>query len=1076
MARRAGRWGAFALGAALIGGAAAVSVPRDRADAFKPYTHSKTGQNAYSDVIADGRVTIEGREYSVNPKLVAALRAWPAHYNAGVIGPDGFPDLVMGQSVIHPDNTGRWLRHLLNRAWQAQDYYYEPGAAYDDPDQNPDYNDSEEGQILAFTYGFLTHAAGDVWAHTLVNELSKGIFPGALEILDPTNKTAREIALRHILLEGYIGAATPGYDNDPNESLLPNGDVAPDATERIAFAAPHRFIFDTMISQWSDVRPPTDDRGKVINFFQGLRNNLDAWVQYDPDPIATVVGHFNAFVNKWELERRPARCDGRDSDGDGRVDEGCGFFEIADFSAPSRDEGASGNCNFGAGYDPAFAAIDFVRDLPACIVVMGLSAVAETVGAITGAVTETVAYLAKQVLNAYVREWINDIDVGLQNWSELGLAITKGLFDPQTKRDAQNFICRNQGPDVLTSAPAGSETNSRRRCENSVGTVDTVMFAVDDFMNEHLLPMLGLPDWFGSIREALDSIGNLAADGFAAALGPAYVGVADAVNGLTQPIKDWAVDVVEAALSERFGIPVQDIKLFLEEPTTRIDTTAVTIPGRRYTILGLTDLNIPTQTLDVLGPSVRAVLDRYLGLPAHAPFTPLGTSERFSATGFRAYRNAVSLSKMLLLDGAGMDQLISDLVGAEYSLYNSGYNYGDPASNVMTTTMPDADGPWDQWLKSIDGDHAWRQDGLPVFTDPDHHAAGEGNFPLFESCLLRKRVFRRIFKDWENDVPSRGGDGDGVLDAAENFPDLGDEPTPDPSAPPSPLSMLSIGYPRVIVNGQVFVTPSTQLSISVAAVGSGIGTQWRARNGIDDEVPFKDLAPGRFFRLGDSGITDGSVDLEYTTEDACFGGDPTVTGLVVDARPPIVYFPFPEAGTEFDTNSTPDFYFDTSDGDGVGTDESSLRFILNGRVIPNGYQVYTGRMRAGIHTLQVLARDLLGNTTVRTATFKVRATLDSLSENLTTAFESKRISDPRVFEALQAMIAAAASNHSRGRHAAEWKILRTFIAEMERLRGEVIDLGTAGRLASYAESIITDESSPQQQFAPGASRRAGSRA
>src|SRR4051812_9740890 len=169
------------------------------ANAFKPYTHANTGFDARADVIDNGKVTIEGREYPVDPAVVAALRDWPSYYNAGVIGPDGFPDLTMGQSIIHPVDTGKWLKYILSKAWAAQ--------------SDPSYSAAEKSQILAFSYGFLTHAAGDMWAHTLVNELSGEVFPAVGDVL--TDPAAASIAIRHIIVEGYIGDATPGFDGNP---------------------------------------------------------------------------------------------------------------------------------------------------------------------------------------------------------------------------------------------------------------------------------------------------------------------------------------------------------------------------------------------------------------------------------------------------------------------------------------------------------------------------------------------------------------------------------------------------------------------------------------------------------------------------------------------------------------------------------------------------------------------------------------------------------------------------------------------------------------------------------------------
>jgi N6-adenosine-specific RNA methylase IME4 len=174
----------FAVAAALAFGGAS-------AQAFKPYTHNVTGDRAWEDVTDDGHVTIEGREYAVRPEVVAALKANRPYYNAGVVGPDGFPDLTYGQQVIHPEQTGKWLRHILKEAWLAQD--------------DASYSDAQKQQILAFAYGYLTHAAGDMWAHTLVNDVAHGVFPGVGEIV--SDKESAEIAIRHVIIEGYIGHA-----------------------------------------------------------------------------------------------------------------------------------------------------------------------------------------------------------------------------------------------------------------------------------------------------------------------------------------------------------------------------------------------------------------------------------------------------------------------------------------------------------------------------------------------------------------------------------------------------------------------------------------------------------------------------------------------------------------------------------------------------------------------------------------------------------------------------------------------------------------------------------------------------
>ena len=86
------------------------------------------------------------------------------YYNAGAVGGDAFPDVVMGQFAIHPVDHATWLIRVLDMAWAAQ--------------EDPWFSGEEKSQILAWSYGLLTHSAGDHWAHTLVNEFAEGVAPG----------------------------------------------------------------------------------------------------------------------------------------------------------------------------------------------------------------------------------------------------------------------------------------------------------------------------------------------------------------------------------------------------------------------------------------------------------------------------------------------------------------------------------------------------------------------------------------------------------------------------------------------------------------------------------------------------------------------------------------------------------------------------------------------------------------------------------------------------------------------------------------------------------------------------------
>ena len=93
--------------------------------------------------------------------------------------------------------------------------------------------------------------------------------------------------------------------------------------------------------------------------------------------------------------------------------------------------------------------------------------------------------------------------------------------------------------------------------------IDTVLYASDDFINDHLLSMLGAPDVIGDLRELLDEIADLLDDILGPALNP--------LRQIGNVINKFATDLVKDALSERFGIDVELIESLLDDPTTRVD-------------------------------------------------------------------------------------------------------------------------------------------------------------------------------------------------------------------------------------------------------------------------------------------------------------------------------------------------------------------------------------------------------------------------------------------------------------------------------------------------------------------------
>lgn len=148
-------------------------------------THLWISEQVLTDVVDGCKVTFDLRDgtqrnYPVPADLCAALRARPGMYRAGHLGPDIFPDPVTGQMTTHPGiengwSAERWMRQVVEAA-QGDDE-------------------------LAFAYGFLGHASGDIFAHTFVNQYAGDIFL----LTDGETK----VELRHFSLEKYIESKTP---------------------------------------------------------------------------------------------------------------------------------------------------------------------------------------------------------------------------------------------------------------------------------------------------------------------------------------------------------------------------------------------------------------------------------------------------------------------------------------------------------------------------------------------------------------------------------------------------------------------------------------------------------------------------------------------------------------------------------------------------------------------------------------------------------------------------------------------------------------------------------------------------
>ena len=266
-----------------------------------------------------------------------------------------------------------------------------------------------------------------MWAHTLVNDFSGGTFPAVSAIA--TDPAAAAIAIKHIIVEGYIGDATPGYDgnDDPAPRPVTNEDGDPDtsddSTHGIHYAAPpDQFIYDVFVRRGVDAQghytlampgQPTAARGALIEFFYNLRNDLadDAGTNSNIQQIIDDFEDLKDAINE--------------------VEEECSF-------PPN------------------------IIECPAALPCSASRASTPSVGH-----RQPGPAAIEAAIDAYLRAWVEDIDHGLQHWGQIGHAMAEGLFDPQTRRDEQNEACGQVG--------SGEQDLARINCEKGVSMFDTLL-------------------------------------------------------------------------------------------------------------------------------------------------------------------------------------------------------------------------------------------------------------------------------------------------------------------------------------------------------------------------------------------------------------------------------------------------------------------------------------------------------------------------------------------------------------------------------------------------------------------------
>ena len=266
-------------------------------EAFKLETHMWVGQEVINDLEDDGRLRFDlgkERKFPFGPEtdkiieievpldVKEAILSNKSTYLMGTIGPDAVPDMLAGQMVVHPGGiedgskngslwySSQWLEYLLRKTA--------------DSDKNK-----------AFAYGYLTHAATDVFSHTYIDQYSGEVFSFENDTIVSE--------YRHIKLEQFIADRTPPL-KDYEGNLL--GDYASNVLIDDEYG---EFVRDTLIyddeiqGQYSNILG-----GKHLSSITELKDsisnmaNADILKQLDEEIVKMIANYYGYPITQQQTK------------------------------------------------------------------------------------------------------------------------------------------------------------------------------------------------------------------------------------------------------------------------------------------------------------------------------------------------------------------------------------------------------------------------------------------------------------------------------------------------------------------------------------------------------------------------------------------------------------------------------------------------------------------------------------------------------------------------------------------------------------------------------------------------------
>jgi hypothetical protein len=735
--------------------------------AWKIETHLWLADALHREVTTTGAVRTPMGEFQVPVHIRTALTKHRDPFLLGVLGPDTYPDMVAGQMTVHPGVEGKGplepARRLLDLAgrrfdskelkepsWQTDDWlaWVRDGAT----------KISQTGPEAAFAFGYLIHAAMDMWAHSYVNSYAGDIF----SLFDE-----QEVEFRHMAIESLVARTHTSLLPEPSSmsqqeaarklagaAIKPSGIAKPQTDILTPMAAPVDFVRNFLVLNGMVANQYAREKATLHLFSMYMYWNEVSLLAHHLQPLRNTINSAAAIASQ-TLSQAKAVLNGAQSAYNGAVKSA-----DAAYTTFKQAEGAA----LKAGNE-----FKKVKN--------------QVLGMIGQLTDQLIATLPSPIKNQYfsVKNALEKANKNLDN--------TRKTYDNLVKeRDAKKKAMQQALSTVNLHNGTVAALNQART--QSLGAIDAgitawrqgIERAVDAYIrawedtSKELMrppgtrfspggdvteplkqwikcwgPTLGLP----TISQ-LSPLCEQARSGYLSATQNLKTLIQNAL--IPQPVRQ-AIEAFDKTVQHTGGQVLAGVGKLVSD-TIRIDNGA--LAGYSRSIVNLRSKNptraevdeqfktdtSPKQLVIFTGapnkPTITQLLYQDMGLTWNAGQEAKNIPLQGFAN-FAALQNSLTLAKLVLLDGDRLNALIRSKTPM------APYPPGSPAGQVLIGAV-----------RSIDGDHQWQRHApqLPrrstqpfrcrVFgyghQDKDVKGQPKGGLKLWEDSRIRGHVFNVLFK------------------------------------------------------------------------------------------------------------------------------------------------------------------------------------------------------------------------------------------------------------------------------------------------------------------------------------------